>query len=90
MRGTRLHSQRHLLGQDRAHSGVSRVFHSPKQRTIEAGQTAIHQFYRALIGQIKRRTEVVGIFPNEEAATSLVGALLLEQNGEWAVQRAAT
>ncbi len=51
-----------------------------------------------LNGEIKRRSDVprvglcppegrLGIFPNEAAITRLIGALLLEQNDEWAVQR---
>jgi transposase-like protein len=41
-----------------------------------------------LNGEIKRRTEVVEILPDEGAITRLVGAILMEQSGEWAVQRA--
>lgn len=37
--------------------------------------------------EIKRRTDVIGIFLNDAAVVRFVGALMLERNGEWAVSR---
>ena len=57
----------------------------PKERRTKLHST---NSIERLNGEIKRRTDVVGIFPNDDAIVRLVGALLLEQNDERAVQRA--
>ncbi|EOV3375606.1 transposase, partial [Edwardsiella ictaluri] len=37
--------------------------------------------------EVKRRADVVGIFPNEESIMRLLDALLTEQNEEWLLQK---
>ena len=37
--------------------------------------------------EVKRRSDIIGIFPNDAAITRLVGVLMLETNDEWAVAR---
>ena len=57
----------------------------PKERRAKLHST---NPIERLNGEIKRRANVVGIIPKEAAVTCLVGAILMEQSDEWAVQRA--
>lgn len=40
-----------------------------------------------LNGEVKRRSDIAGIFPNDKAVVRLVGTLILKQNDGWAVCR---
>ena len=70
---------------DEAEPDVLAYMTFPKEHRVKLHST---NPIERLNGEIKRRTEVVGIFPNEAAITRLIGAILMEQSDEWAVQRA--
>ena len=61
------------------------------QKTAAAEKNALvlMTFPRAHWAHIKRRTNIVGTFPNpnEPSITRLVGAMMLGQNGEWSLNR---
>ena len=69
---------------DEAEADVLAFMSFPKAHRVQIHST---NPLERLNAEIKRRTDVVGIFPNEPAITRLAGALLLEQNDEWQLQR---
>ena len=69
---------------DTSEDDVLAYMHFPAQHRIKLHST---NPLERLNKEIKRRADVVGIFPNEASITRLIGAILLEQNDEWAVQR---
>ena len=69
---------------DEAEGDVLAFMQFPKAHRTQIASTNPLERVNA---EIKRRTDVVGIFPNDAAITRLVGALLLEQNDEWQLQR---
>ncbi len=56
----------------------------PKEHRVKIHSTNVLE---RLNGEVKRRADVVGIFPNDKSIVRLVGALLMEQNDEYAIQK---
>jgi putative transposase len=69
---------------DRSREEVLVYMSFPREHWLQIAST---NPLERLNGEIKRRADVVGIFPNDRAIIRLVGALMLEQNDEWAVSR---
>ena len=89
MRNAVAHVPRHQVPQStRPHgscrAGCARVYGIPEGTLATDCQ---HPPIERLNREIKRRSQVVGIFPNDASVIRLVGALMGEQTDEWQVSR---
>jgi putative transposase len=69
---------------DQAEHEVLAFMDFPKEHRVKIHSTNVLE---RLNGEVKRRADVVGIFPNDKSIMRLVGALLMEQNDEYAIQK---
>ena len=79
--GRRAQGRRLLRG---GRGGPARLLRFPREHWTQARTTNPLERVNREIG---RRTDVIGIFPNDAALIRLAGALLIEQNDEWLVGR---
>lgn len=66
-----------------AEADVLAYFGFPKAYRVKIHST---NTLERLNKEVKRRADVVGIFPNEKSIMRLLGAVLTEQNEEWLLQ----
>jgi putative transposase len=68
---------------DEAEEDVLAYMTFPSQHRVKLHST---NPLKRLNKEVKRRADVVGIFPNEDSIVRVIGAVLLEQNDEWQLQ----